>query len=113
RWRAVDELPVSPRDRESSFDDQLAIFARLKTVFLEKVLKRPCDSAGIEYSLNRASVRTGPDQFPVRPFSEDQTQSSDQNRLSGTGLAGNDIQARPQLQSQVHDQCKILDAQDG
>ena len=94
RGRAVDELFVGTGVGERALQNELAVFARLQAILIEKRGQRRLEVADIEDGLHGTRIGTAANQRAVSALAEDKVKRPDEDGLAGAGFAGDDVQAR-------------------
>jgi len=113
RRRAIDELAIRARRRESPLDDDLSILTRLQAIFIEIRHEGSLQRTDVEDGLDRAGIGATANQGTIGAFAQHQAQSADEDGFSRAGFAGDDVQAALQFQRQVRHEGEVLDAQCG
>lgn len=108
--RAVDELPVGSRRGERSANDEGPGLAGIEAGVGEDGVDGALASGGMEDGLDGAEVGPGSDGGAVCPLAEDELDGSEDDGLAGSGLAGDDVQSRAQVEREVWHQGEVADA---
>ena len=111
--RAIDELLVRAGIGEGPLEHELAVFAWLQSVLIEEGSQRRLEFAHVKDGFHRTAVRATANERAIRAFAEDKIERANENGFTGTGLAGDHVQARLQLERQVGDEREVLDSERG
>ena len=110
RGRTIDELAVGARIGECALEDKPMVVAGLQAVFIEKAFQRSAQLLHVEHGLDGATVAAAADEGTIGAFAEDEVERADDDGLARAGFAGNDVEARPELERQVRNEGEVFDA---
>ena len=111
RWGPVDELSVRAPAGEGALQEKLVVGARFETVFLQERLEGSAEPGDVESGLDRTTVAAAANEGAIRPLTQGEVESANEDGLAGTGLARDDVIAGLQLERQVSHEGEVFDAQ--
>src|SRR5262249_53343742 len=106
--RAIDELAIGPRQRETSFQNQIAS-ARFNARFLKPPIPF-CAIIALTNCFYRAWLRSGAKKRFVSALAEQQLERANDDRFTGARLAGNGSEARSNFPFQILNQGEIFNS---
>ena len=105
--QACRQLAQRRRGRERAVHEGPAAALRRNLAAHEELL-----SCAFEDGFDRRGFLTGPDELSRRPTAQQKSDRLDENRLSGTGLAGQHVEAGLELDLRLVDDSQMSDAQE-
>lgn len=109
--RTVDKLAIGAGTGKGALENELAIFDRFETVFVEKGFERSLEPGDVKYGFDGTGIAATADECAVGAFAQNEVQGADDDGFARAGFAGDGIVAWLDFQSQVGHQSKVFNAQ--